>query len=119
MIQACRAGGRPRHWGCTPTKARPPRAAGPAATRMHARTLGRLLLLLARARQVLLLLQDEEGGHAQLALAQQLHAALRRAGGVHNNVVQRGAGGGHRHIVLATDGAQVAWRAAGQSRVGR
>ena len=31
-------------------------------------TLWRLLLLLGRSRQVLLLLQDEEGGHPQLAL---------------------------------------------------
>lgn len=40
-------------------------------------------------------------------LAQVLDAALGVRGGLHDNVVQGAHGGGHRHIVLGLDGAQV------------
>lgn len=64
-------------------------------------TLWRLHRLVHLARKALLLLKDEEGRHAQLAAAQQLHAALRVAGGLHHDVVEGGTRGGDGDVVPA------------------
>ncbi len=57
--------------------------------------------------QVRLLVEDQEGGHAQLAGPQQLHALLRASSVGHDNIVQCRGGRGHRHIVFAIDSTQI------------
>ena len=58
-------------------------------------------------RQVRLLVQDEEGGDAQLPLPQQLHAALRRRRVIHHDVVQRAGRCGDGNVKLGVYGAQI------------
>jgi len=65
-------------------------------------------LLGRTARQVRLLVQQQECGHAQAAPAQQLHAALRGLRVVHDDEVQRAGRRGRRHVVPRVDCAQVA-----------
>lgn len=74
-------------------------ADSPDKERRHTLTLWRLHRLVHLARQALLLLQDEEGRHTQLAAAQQLHAALRVAGGLDHDVVEGGTRGGDGDVV--------------------
>lgn len=59
-------------------------------------------------RQVRLLVQEEEGGDAQLPRPQQLHAALRRRRVVHHDVVQRSGRCRDSDVVLGVYGCQVA-----------
>ena len=57
-----------------------------------------------------LLLQDQEGGHAHLVLAQVLHTLLRVAGSVHHDEVEGPDGRGDGDVVLLVNGAQVTCR---------
>jgi hypothetical protein len=57
--------------------------------------------------QVGLLVEDEEGGHAQLPRTQKLHACLRAGSVGHNHVIQRRRRCRHRHVKLGVDRAQV------------
>ena len=57
--------------------------------------------------KVLLLLQDEKRGDAEVLPAEQVDAALRSRGGSDNNVVQGPAGGRHRYVILSRNGTEV------------